>query len=78
MSLYAEPDTLHTLGRRAGPLVDWTQKPSSVIGQYIGAAAACWENLYGAGEFQSQRASRIVDEILDYVESLGLDTRRTS
>ncbi len=78
MSLYAEPDTLHTLGRRAGPLVDWTQKPSSVIAEYIGAASVCWESMSGTGEFQSQKASRIVDEILDYVESLGLDTRRTS
>jgi hypothetical protein len=75
MSIYADPDTLHTLGTE-GPLVDWTQEPSAVISEYIGAASVCWENMSGAGEFQIHRASRIVDELLEYVERLGADTRR--
>jgi hypothetical protein len=75
MTLYAERDTLHTLGS-TGPLVDWTQKPSSVIAEYIGAASVCWESMSGTGVFQDQRASRIVDELLEYVERLGADIRR--
>jgi hypothetical protein len=74
MSLYVERDTIHTLGPE-GPLVDWTQDTSSVIGEYVGAASACWETLSGAGEFDSSRASRIVDELLEYVERLVADIR---
>jgi hypothetical protein len=42
---------------------------SGVIGEGCGAVSACWENLSGAGEFQSTRASWIVDEIVDWIQT---------
>jgi len=75
MSLYAERDTSHTLTPRE-PLVDQSQKPESVIVQYVGYVSACWENLSGAGVFDSVEAFRAVEELLDYVESLGVDLKR--
>ena len=34
------------------------------VGQAIGAASMCWETPEGAGEFDSTRASAIVDELM--------------
>lgn len=34
------------------------------IGEAIGAASVCWGNIEGAGEFQSELAGQIVDEIM--------------
>lgn len=43
----------------------------TAIGIVVGAASACWSNLEGAGKFQSQRASALVDVLMDRVrESL--------
>ena len=35
-----------------------------IIGEAIGAASVCWENPGGAGAFDSERASIIVDEVM--------------
>jgi hypothetical protein len=37
------------------------------IGQAVGAASMCWENPAGAGVFHSERASQIVDEIMQKI-----------
>ena len=42
----------------------------------MGYVSACWENLSGAGVFDSVEAFRAVEELLDYVESLGVDLKR--
>lgn len=39
----------------------------SVVGHAIGAGSACWDNLMGAGVFQSERASQIVDDVVGWV-----------
>lgn len=33
------------------------------VGEKVGEATACWENLSGAGVFQAERASKILEEI---------------
>ena len=35
-----------------------------VIGEAVGAGSVCWGNVQGAGVFQSEEASNIVDEAL--------------
>jgi hypothetical protein len=35
--------------------------------QAVGAASACWENLEGAGVFQSDRAKEIGEELMGWV-----------
>lgn len=35
------------------------------IGLAMGAASSCWENLQGAGTFESERASELVDVLYD-------------
>lgn len=37
--------------------------------QALGAASACWENLSGAGVFESTRCKQIGDELIAYFES---------
>jgi hypothetical protein len=39
----------------------------TAVGIVVGAASACWSNPAGAGEFQSRRASVLVDVLLEYV-----------
>lgn len=41
---------------------------SEVIGQGIGAGSACWENLAGAGIFESTRARSIVEEMIAWIQ----------
>lgn len=50
----------------------WKFEPSdpgcglkTFIGEAVGAASMCWETPYGAGEFDSTRASAIVDAIYE-------------
>ncbi len=38
----------------------------TAVGMIIGAASSCWSNLSGAGVFESQRASALVDLLLSY------------
>jgi len=40
-----------------------------LIGQSMGAASMCWENVRGAGVFQSERASLITQEVIDWIEA---------
>jgi hypothetical protein len=42
---------------------------SEVIGQAVGAASMCWENVRDAGVFQSERGSLIVQEVIDWIEA---------
>jgi hypothetical protein len=42
---------------------------SELIGQAMGAASMCWDNVRGAGVFQSERASRITQEVIDWIEA---------
>lgn len=42
---------------------------AEVIGQGIGAGSVCWENVAGAGEFDSSRAAGILDEILFWIHT---------
>lgn len=37
------------------------------IGQAIGAASVCWENLGGAGVFQSTWAAQVADELEGFI-----------
>lgn len=41
---------------------------ASVVGQALGAASACWDNLSGAGVFESDRCKAILDAVLDWLE----------
>lgn len=36
----------------------------SAVYQALGAASACWDNLEGAGEFQSDRCKEVGDKLL--------------
>jgi len=38
-----------------------------IVGQAVGAASMCWTKPEGAGEFDSERASKIVDDALDEI-----------
>lgn len=38
----------------------------SAVGLVIGAASSCWTNLAGAGVFESDRASALIDLLLSY------------
>jgi hypothetical protein len=42
---------------------------SELIGQAMGAASMCWDNVRGAGVFQSERASQITQEVIDWIEA---------
>lgn len=39
------------------------------IAQAVGEASACWENLQGAGVFDSDRANKVVDRLLGVFEA---------
>lgn len=39
----------------------------SVIGQAVGAASVCWENMEGTGVFQDDRARQIVDDVVKWI-----------
>lgn len=50
-------------------IFDWPlDKPvHEAIGEAIGGASTCWENLRGAGVFDSTRASAIADELEEFL-----------
>lgn len=52
-------------------IFDWTTLTpiETAVGEAIGAVSACWENLSGAGIFESTRAKQIVDELVAYIKS---------
>lgn len=37
------------------------------VGQAIGAASVCWDDMSGTGEFDSSRASEICDKLLLHI-----------
>jgi len=41
---------------------------AEVIGQSVGAASMCWEEVMNARVFQSERASLIAQEVIDWIE----------
>jgi hypothetical protein len=46
----------------------------TAVGEAVGAASVCWEHVDQAGVFDSERASRIVDDLLTFLrrKTLGL------
>ena len=54
-------------------MTDWTAELAKcdtleeAVFTAIGGATACWENLEGAGLFESERAQEIGDALLDLV-----------
>lgn len=52
-------------------LFDWTTATDieEAVFQALGAASACWENLEGAGIFESTRCKQIGDELIEYFKS---------
>lgn len=48
-------------------ILDHTVDIERFIGEAVGAASMCWEKPEGAGVFDSVRAARIVDEIMDHL-----------
>lgn len=48
-----------------GPVPDTLE---GVVGEAIGAASVCWESMAGTGQFQDQRASQIVDEVVAWIK----------
>jgi hypothetical protein len=45
-----------------------TDEQKEKIGQLVGEATGCWDNLKNAGVFDSTRASEIIEEIFAVVE----------
>lgn len=43
---------------------------SQLIGNLVGAASVCWENLEAAGEFKSDQANTLVDQALERLQEL--------
>lgn len=54
-------------------IFDWTAETDieTAVGEAIGAASVCWENMSGTGIFDSTRAKQIVDELVDHIRSKG-------
>lgn len=46
------------------------------VGQALGAASGCWENLEGAGVFDSTRCKAVLDWLLAYLGDWAEDIRR--
>ena len=51
------------------PITGWAEDTPvhEAVMQALGAASVCWENPGGAGVFDSERASAIGDELLDFL-----------
>lgn len=41
---------------------------AGLIGQAVGAASVCWEDMSGTGVFQDQQAREIVDVVVEWIE----------
>lgn len=39
------------------------------VGQAIGRASVCWDNMRGAGVFQDQDARRVSEELVAWIET---------
>ena len=49
------------------PEVENVPDLNTKVFQAIGAASACWENLAGAGVFDSDRAKQVADDLLTFI-----------
>lgn len=49
---------------------------AEAVGQSLGAASACWENLAGAGVFDSTRCSEIYEWLMAYLSDWGDEIRK--
>lgn len=54
-------------------IFDWTTATpiESAVFEAIGAASVCWESMEGTGVFDSTRAKKIGDELVEYFRSKG-------
>lgn len=52
---------------------DGTLSLESAVFQALGAASACWENLSGAGVFQSEEAQEIGNVLVEAIKSGALE-----
>jgi hypothetical protein len=46
------------------------------VGQSLGAASACWENLAGAGVFDSTRCGEVYEWLMAYLSDWGAEIRK--
>lgn len=53
----------------SSPEVEVVPDLNTKVFQAIGAASACWENLAGAGVFDSDQAKRVADDLLTYIRA---------
>lgn len=49
---------------------------SEAVGQSLGAASACWENLAGAGVFESTRCGEIYEWLMAYLSDWADEIRK--
>jgi hypothetical protein len=49
---------------------------SEAVGQSLGAASACWENLAGAGVFESTRCGEIYEWLMAYLSDWADENRK--
>lgn len=56
------------------PDEDGTLTLRSAVFQALGAASTCWDNLSGAGVFQSEKAQEVGDKLLAAIKSGELET----
>ena len=67
-----EPSPLEQAGTRTPAALEELRR---IVGEAVGAASACWDNLDGAGTFQSEQALKVADRLLEdvvRVTALGL------
>jgi len=51
--------------------LDEAESFEELIFQALGAASACWNNLEGAGVFESDRCKAIGDELIERLQAMG-------
>lgn len=59
-------------------IFDWTEETplEEAIGQSIGAANVCWENMEGTGLFNSDRAKKINDELVEFIKDRYVNDKK--
>lgn len=55
------------------PIMNFTvaTELETAVFEALGAASACWDNLEGAGVFESTRCKQIGEELLEYFKAKG-------
>lgn len=64
-------DHVHPSGRPSPTLFADADNVTELLGLFAGAASMCWEHVDLAGEFDSQRASELVDAVVERLIELG-------